>query len=147
MQEGHCNLEQEQAHCSLEQGEQHRPVLEVHCSLAQVHCNSVQGPELVGHYSLGQEHYNLVQELEHYSLCLERCNLVLLGNCSLVPVDCSLEQGHYTLVQVLMQAHCSLALTSYHVEEGHLQGGRRFACKTVQGLEQVEMVLVLVASH
>ena len=100
----------------------------------------MQGPELVGHYSL-------VQELEHYSLFLERRNLVLPGDCSLVlvQVDCSLEQGHYTLVQVLMQAHCSLALTSCHVEEGHLQEDRRFACRTIQGLEQVGMFLVLVA--
>ena len=104
---------------------------------------------LVEHYSLGQEHCNLVQELEHYSLFLERCNLVLPGDCSLVQVQvgCSLEQGHYTLVQVLMQVHCSLALTSCHVGEGHLQEDRRFACRTIQGLEQVGIFLVLVASR
>jgi len=111
----------------------------------------VQGPEQGGHYSLGQEHYNLVQELEHYSLFLERCNLVPPGDCSLVLVleqeHCSLEQGHYTLVQVLMQVHCSLALTSCHVEEGHSQEDRRFACRTIQGLEQEGMFLVLVASR
>ena len=104
---------------------------------------------LVEHYSLGQEHCNLVQELEHCSLFLERCNLVLLGDCSLVQVQvgCSLEQGHYTSVQVLMQVHCSLALTSYHVEEGHLQEDRRFACRPIRVLEEVEIFLVLVASR
>ena len=89
----------------------------------------------------------MVQELEHYSLFLERCNLVLLVDCSFVLVDCSLEQGHHMLVQVLMQVHCSLALTSCHVEEGHLQEDRRFACRPIQGLEQVGMLLVLVASR
>ena len=43
-------------HCNLEQGAQHRLVLEVHCSL-------VQGPVLVEHCSLGQEHCSLVQVL------------------------------------------------------------------------------------
>jgi len=111
----------------------------------------VQGPEQEGHYSLGQEHYNLVQELEHYSLFLEHCDLVLPGDCSLVLVlvqeHCSLEKGHYMLVQVVMQVHCSLALTNCHVEEGHLQEDRRFACRTIQGLEQVVIFLVLVASR
>ena len=102
---------------------------------------------LVEHYRLGQEHCNLVQELEHCSLFLERCNLVLPGDCSLVQVGCSLERGHYTSVQVLMQVHCSLALTSCHVEEGHLQEDRRFACRTIQGPEQVGIFLVLVASR
>ena len=51
---------------------------------------------LVEHYSLGQEHCNLVQALEHCSLFLERCNLVLPGDCSLVQVQvgCSLGKGH-----------------------------------------------------
>ena len=109
----------------------------------------MQGPGQVGHYSLGPEHRNLVQELEHYSLFLERCNLVLQGDCSLVLVleRYSLEQGHYTLVLVLVQVHCSLALRSCHIEEGHSQEGRRFACRTVQELEQVGIFLALVVSR
>ena len=98
----------------------------------------MQGLELEWHYSLEQEHCNLVQELEHYSLFLERCNLVLLGNCSLLLV-----QKHCSLEQV----HCSLVLMSCHVEEGHLQEDRRFACRPIRVLEEVEIFLVLVASR
>lgn len=104
----------------------------------------MQGPGQVGHYSLGQEHCNLGQELEHYSLFLEHCNSVPQEDCSLVLERCSLEQVHYTLELVLVQGRCSLALRSCHVEEGHLQEDRRFACRTTQGLEQVEIFLVLV---
>jgi len=104
----------------------------------------VQGPGQVGHYSLGQEHCYLGQELEHYSLFLEHCNSVRQEDCSLVLERCSLEQVHYTLELVLVQGRCSLALRSCHVEEGHLQEDRRFACRTTQGLEQVEIFLVLV---
>ena len=96
-----------------------------------------------------QEHCKLVQELEHYSLFLERWNLVLPGNCSLLLVQehCSLEQVHHMLVQVLMKVHCSLVLMNCHVEEGHLQEGRRFACRPIQVLEEVGIFLALVASR